>query len=517
MKQKRNLIIHPFLFAIYPVISLLAFNLDQTNFTQVIRVFFFVLGGTALLLLLLWLWLKDWAKAGLLFSIYLLILFGYPHIESYFRRASSLSPFVIRQLLLSITAVFIIMGSWWVWRFLKKDLSILTQFLNIMAIVALTLPIITVATTTVQNIKIKNQIISEKPIGKLTGEPGPDIYYIILDAYTRADIMQEVFDHDNSEFTEWLTEKGFYVAENAHSNYAYTPFSLSSSLNYQYLDEVAQKVGLDSSDRNHLTPLIHESKVRQFLENRGYTTVSFASSWPTTEIKSSDVYFGTDNRALNEFEYMLIQQTLPGVIFYDDLRLTVKREHVLSIFENLNEVPNTIESPKFVFAHIFAPHTPIAFGPNGEPLSSKDLDIQNSINNGYNNEAFLRAYSDEVTFINKKLQDTVTNILEKSDQPPIIIIQGDHGSRVHMDHNSVEKTCHRERMSILNAYYLPKNNGIHLYDSISPINSFPLIFNTYFETDLDLVADQSFFATHNRPYEFIDVTDQVDIPCQNIE
>ncbi len=83
-----------------------------------------------------------------------------------------------------------------------------------------------------------------------------------------------------------------------------------------------------------------------------------------------------------------------------------------------------------------------------------------------------------------------------------------------MDDTSVQATCHRERMSILNAYYLPDNGDAHLYDSITPINSFPLIFNTYFATDFNLQADLSFFATHNRPYDFFDVTDQVDVPCQ---
>jgi hypothetical protein len=111
------------------------------------------------------------------------------------------------------------------------------------------------------------------------------------------------------------------------------------------------------------------------------------------------------------------------------------------------------------------------------------------------------------------LQQAVTQILQSSDEPPIIIIQSDHGSRVFLNGDSAEKTCARERMSILNALYLPDNGASQFYESITPVNTFRVIFNTYFNTNFDLLEDRSYLAANDQPYDFLDVTDKNDVLC----
>jgi len=39
----------------------------------------------------------------------------------------------------------------------------------------------------------------------------PDIYYIILDAYTRTDVMKDKLGYDNNSFVNSLQDMGFYV------------------------------------------------------------------------------------------------------------------------------------------------------------------------------------------------------------------------------------------------------------------------------------------------------------------
>lgn len=58
----------------------------------------------------------------------------------------------------------------------------------------------------------------------------PDIYYIIVDGYGRSDLLKELFEYDNSTFLQFLSDRGFYVAEAAHSNYVQTSLSIASSL-----------------------------------------------------------------------------------------------------------------------------------------------------------------------------------------------------------------------------------------------------------------------------------------------
>jgi hypothetical protein len=202
-----------------------------------------------------------------------------------------------------------------------------------------------------------------------------------------------------------------------------------------------------------------------------------------------------------------------AVFFGSDLRFEKKYAQVNFIFEAVPEAV-TVPGPKFVFIHVPAPHWPLVFGPDGEKLSPV-VHPQPKTLAAYNFwlETYLHDYPREVTYLNQKLQETVSWILDNSSQPPIIIIEGDHGSRAYLNFTSASDSCIRERFGILNAYYLPDNGSEHLYDSITPVNSFRVILDTYFGTNLGLLEDTSYFATTIHPYEFIDVTSQIDQPC----
>jgi hypothetical protein len=70
----------------------------------------------------------------------------------------------------------------------------------------------------------------------------------------------------------------------------------------------------------------------------------------------------------------------------------------------------------------------------------------------------------------------------------------------------------KEKMGILNAYYLPgvDYSNPHLYPSITPVNSFRLVFDLYFGTKLGSLDDSSYvYANYSRPYKFLDVTQRL--------
>ncbi len=81
--------------------------------------------------------------------------------------------------------------------------------------------------------------------------------------------------------------------------------------------------------------------------------------------------------------------------------------------------------------------------------------------------------------------------------------------RIMQDWKSLEDTDVRERLSILNAYFLPGEGAVELYKEITPVNTFRLILNRYFGTDLKLLEDRSYFSTCEHPYRFLDVTDEL--------
>jgi len=124
-------------------------------------------------------------------------------------------------------------------------------------------------------------------------------------------------------------------------------------------------------------------------------------------------------------------------------------------------------------------------------------------------EEYVSGYSSEVGYLNQRLIKVIDSILTRSDQPPIIIIQGDHGPGNYFNMIEASNTCLRERYSILNAYYFPDNDYTALYPTITPVNSFRVVFNQYFGTNLDLLEDKSFYATWLAPYVFSDVSDEI--------
>ena len=65
-------------------------------------------------------------------------------------------------------------------------------------------------------------------------------------------------------------------------------------------------------------------------------------------------------------------------------------------------------------------------------------------------------------------------------------------------------------MGILNAYYLPDVGQSVLYPSITPVNTFRVIFNLYFNTNYELLPDKSYVhEDETHLYKFTEVNDKL--------
>lgn len=69
MKELEHWIVHPFLFGVYPVAALLAYNIRQITPLVAVRSFLFALALTIILLLVSRIILRDWQKADLVTSL----------------------------------------------------------------------------------------------------------------------------------------------------------------------------------------------------------------------------------------------------------------------------------------------------------------------------------------------------------------------------------------------------------------------------------------------------------------
>ncbi len=480
MIKKFNL--YPFLFTLFPILSLTAYNIRQIFISEMVRPLVFSLLLVAIIFGFLYLLWHDGNRAAILTTFLLLLFFSYGQLYSSLEGSSALGR---HRILLPLFGVLGLVSIVWIAR-TKIKFDQIRYGLNLLSIFLLIYPVFTISSVLVQ------QAISDYSSRKadvtvdVVNTNQPDVYYIILDAYGRQDVLLREFGFNNSEFLSALRERGFYVADCSQSNYAHTLYSLSSSLNYNYLDTIGV-----TTESQRITALKHGT-VRSTFESLGYKIAAFPTGWSMTEWTDADVYtqYGQSFVTLTEFETLFLDTTLLRVVTdYDrsndspERFNAARRMRVLSLLEALKGIPLR-DGNYFVFAHFVVPHPPYSFGPNGEVIQINT--------NKASYKQISNAYINQITFINGQILQVVDTILRESETPPVIIIQGDHGPPPDLT-NSPEV-----KMPILNVYYLP---GLDvqkvLYPSISPVNTFRVVLDGYFGMNLPLLEDNSYFAPNS--------------------
>lgn len=497
---KKPLIFYPFLFAIFPLIFIFANNIEEVYFSEIIIPLVIMLGTTFLLFLLVKIIFKDAYKAGLVVFLFLVFFFSYGHFATLIQGISIKGFSIKRHMHMGSFYVFMLLLCMFILiRVLKQMSQVakfrLTKILNTFTITLLALSIINAVS---QSMRIKEQNLSKPNMaaGSITkyitskqeGAIRPDIYYIILDGYAGASTLREVFGFDNSEFINFLEDEGFYVVKDALSNYPRTGLSLPSSLNMQYHP---------IDDRN-------TARAIDLLKSMGYKYFDVGGLVSTLKHKrSADAVFKQGH--FNEFLYLFINTTMLRIISNRVNFLSSNvRNQILFSFDKLEDMPN-IEGPKFVFVHIMAPHPPYVFGPNGE--ETKLMNVASSLNIFKTSWDDTQSYLNQLLFVNKKVQNAIEVILNKSKTAPIIIVQSDHGPSF----RSSGDDKYRMLMHIINAYYFPDGRTDKLYEAITPVNSFRVVFNEFFGTDFELLEDKNYYSTQEKKFEFIDVTDKARI------
>jgi hypothetical protein len=349
-------------------------------------------------------------------------------------------------------------------------------------------------------LKEKNDFLSKLQLN--TNGANPDIFYIIIDGYGRQDILNDLYGFDNSDFLNSLEERGFYVANKSMSNYCQTSLSLASSLNMDYVDEMIGDLDRQSYDRRPLMELIRSSNVRAILEGEGYYLTSFFTPYSPVDINNVDNHrkriFG-----LTEFFHFLINKTPLPLVFRDN-QYELYRRDILNVLDYDFDCIDQ-NKPNFVYAHIIPPHPPFVFDENGELLKiNRGFSLADGSHWGANREYYIDGYINQIEFINTNLLKMVDIILSKSDRP-IIVIQSDHGPGSGLDWNDASNTNFDERLSILNVYYFYDQDYEQLYNTITPVNTFRVIFNQYLGAYIKLLEDESYFSTWGYPYEYISI------------
>jgi len=508
----RSLVLHPLLFAAAPILILYGHNIDQVPAGHMLPLLAASIAVAGVLWLALRALLKSWTKSSFVVSTLLALFFSYGHLHSLVikalvalgvrREIGGILPLeesaVLHAVLISIVAAS---GIFLIVRILRTRSSL--AFANrLFNVIAATLVVMSLAGIARYEITTPRPVAIPPPQPILADDGAvekPDIYYIILDGYGRGDVLRDYYHFDNGKFLDFLRAAGFYVDDEGRPNYNWTFMSLASSLNMDYLDELADRVGRKSKDSRLTYEMIRNNRVVETLKSKGYRYVHFDSTWGATQSNpGADVEISYRRGWFSiEFSRLIASTTLlkpwPSL-----MGLELAARHLYGL-DKLRSVCS-LAGPKFVFYHLLPPHYPYVLDSLGRV--KRHLYLSNQFE--YDKQ-FWRdrgSYIEQLAFVNARIKQTVADILRGSSRPPVIVLQSDHGPTLE---DVPWKDFLRARFGILNAVYFPKGT-VPFLRSKTPVNTFRIIFNALFGADLPLLEERSFYSPFELPFDFREVT-----------
>jgi hypothetical protein len=356
-----------------------------------------------------------------------------------------------------------------------------------------------------------------RPIPAAAGRgPKRDIYLILLDEYANSGVQRDLFGFDNRVFEDSLRQLGFTIPRVMQSNYIHTTLSLPSLLNFAHLTRLSTELGQRSNDPTVPNYLLENNRIVAFLKSRGYKFLLFPSQWwiSTQTNPNADWTFhawhGFDlgrEATRSDLRRSLVNTTMLGLLQKDYVH---DADHVKRTMEALPLVPERPE-PTFTFAHILTPHRPYAVYADCQPR--KERFALGAPWSTYRRQV----YVEQVQCVNRQVLSVVTELLRRSTVPPIIVLQGDHGTpALRYDKaasaRAVSPPQARERFSPFGAYYLPDGGGKAFADSVTLVNVFQKILSHYFGAEVPAAPDRLYFSMDETPYLFVEFDRSTYVP-----
>lgn len=493
----------PILFGLSPLLTLWAANLGQIPSFAVFRSFLFAIALLAGTWGLCWIIFRNAGKAAVMTTLALFLFYSFGQVFDLLGGPGAVQ---YRYLLavwgLLLAAAFILI-------LLAKRIRLEGQvILTVMGFVLFLYP---AAQVLLGLIGTPGPIVpSGRPIAAANAR-GPDVYYILIDNYSRSDVLKSL-GYDNSSFIDSLTGMGFTVDPCAQSNYSYTHTSMVSALNMDYLEPLNIPIYPERADEEieDFAPLIQHSRVREQFADLGYSFSSFRGVYPWLDIQDSDTYYDPEvsvnllsRRESVNFQYLFFHttmlrpvvdwletagdrlKTLPGPVLGVLKYINPKAEFFVTrpylddlynqfTFDRLIQIPHQPGS-KFVYAHVFSAHVPYIYHADGSLRAGDSEDAE--------------SYLQSVQYTEKRLIEVLQVILRDSPQPPVIILQSDHGFPSTPD-----------RVKILSAFYLPGNSApAHGH---TPVNTFRMVFRQYFQLDYPPLPNDTYYTPPGQAYRF---------------
>lgn len=497
--------LHCFLLAGYFPLWLLSANLELFAPWNADRAVLLnlLLAGSALLLFRLI--LRNWHRAGLAASLVVVLLFGLVPFDTGITFYGMVAASPGWQAIAAATvAVMAATGA----RVLVRPRAVAapaTLVLNAISAALLVIPAATVASSRLHGTAHAAADEDLFPGADLPFDPPaatyPSIFHVVLDGYARADVLARLYGFDNEPFIAELRRLGFFVAGGSASPYSQTLLAMNAVFSAEYASGAPEPDGTDSSGlRRRLADRLSDSPVRRALQRLGYRSVAVETDYYPARLRSAElVETGADAALPNLFEQILYERT-PLMGWHDRLFGRAEPANTVALRRALDPLRLKPGSqPIFFYNHLVAPHPPFAIDRDGaaRPGAIRGLADGSHLTGGDRaaRERYRAGYIEKLLYVNGRLPGYLRHLIATVPGDKIIIVHGDHGGGMWLDHESAARSCLWERMSPLLAVYASDGRLQRaMTDEFNLVNLYRLVFNIYFGTDLALLDNRSYFS-----------------------
>jgi hypothetical protein len=168
-----NFPLHTLLFGVYPVLSLLAANIQESPLDLGWRALLLSALLAAALLGLAWLWLRDWSRAGLVASVALAALLIYGQLYNALKLIPGGELVARHRFLAPVWLLAAGAAIWWLATRLRKATEA-TRVLNVIALLLIVFPAFTIASFAVRNSQAEQAAVelpADMPAQNLANAP----------------------------------------------------------------------------------------------------------------------------------------------------------------------------------------------------------------------------------------------------------------------------------------------------------------------------------------------------------
>jgi hypothetical protein len=485
-------VVHPMLFAVFPVLSLFAQNQTDIELSMLWWPLVLCVVAAAIVFGICFAATREPLKAGALASVALISFFYFGLFSDRVSSTLGTGAQLAIWLALAVVLLTVIART-------RRALGPLTLILTIAALVLALPRAVDIAAyhSKQRAVAATDPRLWPSRLAPPSAPPGkqlPDIYVLIPDDYARADVLKRYFNYDDRAFTSALRKRGFAISAQARSPYSDSESNIASELNLDYLSSFPRVLGKTSQDVRTVSRVEEDNRAARLLASAGYRYV---------HLDTDEVTFAGGNPGISSlappdsFTNLWMRKTILGPIggplgFSRSATDARFRTSINKVFSELSATPSK-PGRKFVVFHTLLPHDPYVYGANGQAVtfpSSNEEDLGAKLGARY--------YLDQLEYVNKKLLGSIDAILAHSPRPPVIALMSDEGFQATGDFLG-ERTAEDVRVKGIVALHLPGVRGVPTPPTT--VNTLRFVFNRYLGTNYKMLRAAS-YPEGDLPYQY---------------